>query len=72
MDLTASASAADFIRDLNHRIGLPESLAAMGVTHGHIERLAKDAEADMASLTNPRPVSRSDYEVLFSAALEIA
>ncbi len=72
MGLDGSKKVADFIRDLNHRIGLPENLAAMGVTHDHVERLAGDAEADMASQTNPRPVSRKDYEALFSAALEIA
>jgi alcohol dehydrogenase class IV len=70
MGLGAGDKVADFIADLNRRIGLPESLAAMGVTTAMIEGLADAADTDMASQTNPRPMDRGDYVSLFSAALE--
>ncbi len=69
MGLGAGDDIADFIADLNRRIGLPESLAAMGVTTSMIDGLADAAVADMASQTNPRPMERADYVSLFSAAL---
>ena len=72
MGLAAADSLADFIRLLNARLGLPANLAAMGVTGNHIEGLAEAAAQDMATQTNPRPVSRSDYELLFSEALDMA
>jgi alcohol dehydrogenase class IV len=72
MGLAPSDDIADFITGLNARIGLPASLAAMGVSKDQIEGLADAAAADMASQTNPRPVEREDYVSLFSEALEIA
>jgi 4-hydroxybutyrate dehydrogenase len=68
----ASATAdavAKAIIGLNRRFGLPADLAEMGVNDHHLPRLIRDATADMASITNPRPVSESDYEALFSGSL---
>ena len=65
-----SASAiADAVADINRGFGLPGNLAEMGVTEDHLPRLIRDATADMASATNPRPVSPGDYEALFSESL---
>jgi len=72
MGLGSGGEIADFISGLNQRVGLPASLAAMGVTEGHIDGLAEAAAADMASQTNPRPVESSDYVSLFSEALDIS
>ena len=60
---------ADAVAGFNHRFGLPANLAEMGISEDHLPRLIRDATADMASATNPRPVSEGDYEVLFSESL---
>jgi 4-hydroxybutyrate dehydrogenase len=72
MGLDSSADVAAFITGLNSRIGLPESLSAMGVSADDIDSLAEAAAADMATHTNPRPIDKQGYVSLFSEALEIA
>ncbi len=65
-----SASAiADAVSGLNRRFGLPANLAEMGVGEDHLPQLVRDATADMAGATNPRPVRQGDYEALFSQSL---
>ena len=67
----AGATAADFIRwlgELKARIGIPATLAGK-VTREQLPRLVDIAVADTCHQTNPRPVSRGDFERLFSAAL---
>ncbi len=64
-----AAAVAEAVAALNSRFGLPANLAEMGVADEHLPRLVRDAAADLASATNPRPVSESDYEVLFSESL---
>jgi hypothetical protein len=53
---------ADWVANLNARLGLPQGLAAMGVPPDVLPRIAEHAEQDPASETNVRPVTRSDYE----------
>jgi 4-hydroxybutyrate dehydrogenase len=65
----SAAAIADAVADLNRQFGLPANLAEMGVSEDHLPRLIRDASADMASATNPRPVSPGDYEALFSESL---
>lgn len=60
---------AHLITHLNRRLGLPASLAAMGVTEEHIPRLAAQAAQDLASRTNPVPVDEAGYRALFTEAL---
>ncbi|HSG94503.1 MAG TPA: iron-containing alcohol dehydrogenase, partial [Afifellaceae bacterium] len=60
---------ADAVVDLNRRFGLPANLAEMGVNDTYLPRLIRDATADMASATNPRPMGQGDYEALFSESL---
>jgi 4-hydroxybutyrate dehydrogenase len=72
MGLGPSDDIADYAAGLNKRIGLPASLADMGVGADQIDGLAEAAAADMASQTNPRPVEKGDYVSLFSEALAIA
>ncbi len=59
-----------FIEELNESIGLPPSLRAMGVTDDMIARMVEGALKDHSTATNPRPVSRSDFEELFRQALQ--
>ena len=64
-----AVAVANAIIGLNRGFGLPANLAEMGVSEDHLPRLVCDATADMASATNPRPVSPGDYEALFLESL---
>lgn len=66
----SAAAIADAVAGLNRGFGLPANLAEMGVSKDHLPRLIRDATADMASATNPRPVSPGDYEALFLESLD--
>ncbi|NCF43618.1 MAG: iron-containing alcohol dehydrogenase [Proteobacteria bacterium] len=69
MGLDADADPADFIRDLNAKIGLPANLSEMGVTTQAIGDLAAHAAKDVCTFTNPRPCSAEEYQGLFETAL---
>ena len=69
MGLSPRADLPDQLRRLNQRLGLPVSLAALGVDLRAIERAAPQAERDPASRTNPRHIRREDYLLLMRAAL---
>lgn len=69
MGLAADADLAAAIEDLNARLGLPGSLRQMGVTERHRDRAVAGAVVDHSTASNARPVTRSDYEALFDAAL---
>jgi alcohol dehydrogenase class IV len=69
MGLAADADPADFIRDLNGKIGLPANLSEMGVTAAAVGDLAAHAAKDVCNFTNPRPCSAEEYESLFDTAL---
>ena len=56
---------ADFIEELNADLGLPRSLAAMGVTEAMIPAMVEGAMKDHSTATNPRPVTRDDFFQLF-------
>lgn len=60
---------APFIEKLNADIGLPRSLAAMGVTREMVPRMVEGAMKDHSTATNPRPLGREDFESLFEEAL---
>lgn len=70
MGLEASVDLADFIQDLNQRLGLPANLRQMGVSDIHLEGLAEHAMADLNSMTNPRKPSHDDYQRLFAEAMD--
>jgi len=69
LGLAPDADLAAFIEDLNARLGLPPSLGAMGVKPEMIPELAEQAVFDHSTPTNPRPVDRMAYEMLYRAAL---
>jgi 4-hydroxybutyrate dehydrogenase len=60
---------ADWVANLNARLGLPQGLAAMGVPPDVLPRIAEHAERDPATETNARPVTRSDYEEMLCESL---
>jgi len=60
---------APWLKSLKERIGLRGSLGAHGVRSEQIPRLAEIAYSDICHKTNPRPVTRGDFELLFERAL---
>jgi 4-hydroxybutyrate dehydrogenase len=67
--LEPDADLAVFVEDLNRRLGLPASLAAMGVPVDCLPRMIEGAMLDHSSATNPRPMTAADYAVLFDEAM---
>lgn len=55
---------------LNTELGIPESLAAVGVTEDRSDWLVERALADHSHPTNPREASAKDYRHILSDALQ--
>jgi alcohol dehydrogenase class IV len=68
MGLAAGADLADAVHGLVGRLGLPQSLSAMGVGRDVFGRIAEGAVLDHSSATNPRPAAEADYRALLEAA----
>ena len=69
LGLGSSADLAQYIADLNARIGLPARLSAMGVTEAHWPAARDYAVSDIATLTNAVPFDGEKYDELFRRAL---
>jgi len=65
----AGTVVAAAIRALNARLGLPNGLAAMGVTADLFERVIDGAMADHCHKTNPRIATREDYRAMLDASM---
>jgi len=68
LGLNPSESLADYIRSLNARLGMPATLAEMGVPGESFPAIAKSATEDHSSATNPRPASADDYQAILQSA----
>ena len=55
----------DWVLGLRERIGIPHTLADIGVDEAHAGRLAPMAAADPSSPTNPVPLDADNLEALF-------
>ena len=64
-----SADLADEIEQLNKEIGLPNGLAAMGVTEEMIPDLVAHSMTDPSNATTPRLPSQEEWEKLFLEAM---
>lgn len=69
LGLAPAADLALFIADLNRRLGLPRSLAEMGVPPDCLPQMIEGAVKDHSSATNPRPMTAADYAILFAQAM---
>lgn len=58
----------DYLMELNERLGLPAKLSAVGVKEEHLPVLSQLAMEDFAHPNNPKPVSLSDFAVLYQKA----
>jgi alcohol dehydrogenase class IV len=68
LDLNEGDNLADYFRRLNARLGMPVTLAQMGVPRDSFAAVAKGATEDHSSATNPRPASDADYRAILEAA----
>jgi hypothetical protein len=59
----------DWLHALKARIGIPRTLAEVGVAAAHVDRLVEIALADGCHANNPRPVTAADLRGLFLQAL---
>ncbi|MDN5938477.1 MAG: iron-containing alcohol dehydrogenase [Salinisphaera sp.] len=69
MGLPEGSDLAREIEKMNAQIGLPQNLAAMGLSTDLIDDMVPHAVADLATRTNPRPVEADDFAQLFQAAM---
>jgi alcohol dehydrogenase class IV len=69
MGVPNGTSLDRFIENLNQKLNLPKSLSAMGVTRGIIPAMVEGALKEHSSASNPRPLSKKDFELLFEEAL---
>jgi alcohol dehydrogenase class IV len=59
----------DWLRALKAELGIPKTLAEVGVKKEHLPRLVEFALGDGCHQSNPRPVTKADFEALFKEAM---
>ena len=62
---TDGAQYVEWIRGLTQRLGLPQTLIEVGIQPSRMDALLDVAEADPCHPSNPRPVSRAQFKMLF-------
>ncbi len=67
--LPGDADLAAEIEALNRRIGLPDTLTAMGVTAAVVPGVIQRALADHSHATNPKPLTAGDYAAILAAKM---
>ena len=73
LDAQAGAQAClAAIRQLSQDIGIPRSLAELGVQASDIPLLAANALKDACGFTNPRPATQAEIEAIFHGAMVAA
>jgi 4-hydroxybutyrate dehydrogenase len=70
LGLPEGADLAVAVAQLNARIGMPSSLQAMQVPLSVLDQVVTGAMADHSTATNPRPLTRGDFEALFMEVFE--
>lgn len=64
----AASAAAEEVRSLCGKVGLPASLHELGVDRAQFGRIARNALGDAYIVTNPRPVREEDASAICHAA----
>lgn len=60
----------EWVLELRHVLGIPRTLAGLGVDDIHVDRIGELAVADPSSGTNPIPFTPKEYQAIFRNALE--
>ena len=66
---TSGEAVVSFLKELNHKTGIPSRLSEEGITEAQIEPLSELALADFCHPSNPRPVSKEDFRAMYQKAL---
>jgi len=69
MGLSSGSDLPEAVKDMSRRLGLPDGLAAMGVTPELFDRVIEGALADHCHKTNPRLASADDYRAMLQASM---
>jgi alcohol dehydrogenase class IV len=69
MTLNTSGELPEAIRQMSRRLGLPGTLAELGVTEALFPRIVQGALADHSHKTNPREATADDYMTMLSQSL---
>ncbi len=67
-DEEAAQKAIEAVIDLNDRIGVPKSLAMLGVKEEQLDELSQKAFLDSCHLANPRQCTQEDFKMLYKKA----
>lgn len=70
LDQPGTASVIDWVLELRERLGIPHTLAELGIDTEHADRVGRMAVADPSSGTNPVAFTADEYRDLFVAAVE--
>jgi alcohol dehydrogenase class IV len=72
LDLAEASFGAvlDWVLELRDAIGIPHTLAELGVTLDRVEAFATMALADPSTATNPVPMTATDFETLYRRAIQ--
>ena len=65
----SAAKVIPFLFELNNELGLPTRLRDIGVEESHVETLSQLAIEDFCHPSNPKPLAKADFEVLYRKAL---
>lgn len=60
----------DFVLELRHRLGIPATIAALGVPAGDLDRLAERAAVDPTAAGNPVPAGVPEMRRMLQAAFD--
>ena len=69
MGLASGSDIPQAIKDMSSRLGLPNGLAAVGVSESQFEAVIDGAMADHCHKTNPRIATREDYRSMLLASM---
>jgi 4-hydroxybutyrate dehydrogenase len=67
--LTGPSALADELDRMNRKLGIPESLAALGVSREMVDWTCERALADHSHATNPRELTHRDYATILGDLL---
>ncbi|MBT4826685.1 MAG: iron-containing alcohol dehydrogenase [Flavobacteriaceae bacterium] len=65
----SAAKVIPYLFELNSELGLPTRLRDIGVEESHIETLSQLAIEDFCHPSNPKPVTKADFEAIYMKAL---